>query len=130
MHEVLLDRPEVLKNGLIYLIGIGSTDKAQWNLNRPYLLLAKQLINFVPHRIVAIHHVMAWRMSEYIVPFLLFLLKSEHQHRYKCYSHSPRVFIELAKCGITKDILSVENGGLDKVYNLADWIEYRRSHDL
>jgi hypothetical protein len=128
--EALLERPDVSKCGVVVLIGLGSTEKAHWNIDRTYTNLVKQLISTMPYNIMAIHHVVVWRMVEFVVPFLLYLLRLELRYRYKCYRHSEHMYIELAKCGINRDILPVENGGTDRDYNFTDWIEYRRSRDL
>jgi hypothetical protein len=130
MMESLLERPDVAKNGIVCLLGLGPSTKAQWNVDRNYINFIKQMNGTMPFRIAAIHHVVLWRMTELVVPFLLFLLNPETRYRYKCYKYSVDLFNELAKCGISKEILPIENGGTDNEFNLADWLEQRKMNNL
>jgi hypothetical protein len=119
MCELLLEIPEVEKNGLIYIIGLGSAERAQWNIDCTSVNFAKQTMDTMPYRCVAIHHVVTWRMVELIVPFFLYLLKPRDQLRYRVYKQSTLLIDTLADCGIRKEIkemLPAVQGGTDSDY--------------
>jgi hypothetical protein len=127
MNEILLENVNVQKNGIVYVGGLGlnSTSIKEEDRKLDYLM-TKLILNCLPVRINAIHHVVRSRMVGYVVPFLLYILGPYLRARYKLHIYSNSIFDELEQFGITRTILPRDFGG-ESTFNYQESLEIRRN---
>ena len=93
-------------------------------------LMLRHVRSALPVRIVGVHHYISPQILEYVVPVLLPMLGKEMRHRYVYHRGSEEQFLEeLARYGISKDILPREMGGKCQ-FSYATWLDDRAARGL
>jgi CRAL/TRIO domain len=125
LMECLVEDIEVQRNGIVCISGLGPKDYVQHQDRKLDYMATMLLRKSLPMRMVAFHKVITSKLTQFVIPFLLYLLGPEYRRRTKIHTDLYNIFNELQKYGIEKSTIPKEFGG-DSAFEYSTWLYERR----